>query len=307
MLKSVLAAACAIMWLTVSAQFPTGKNVLSFGGIESDDALITNSTSSNFAPFKLVGGLMFVDANFNGQSGTYILDTGAPGLILNNMVEVSESDASYIASGLTGSASIDEFTVDEFKILDIVKTDFVAYQMDLEHIEDEILHRFSGLIGSDIFEQSILVLDYQKQVWGTMGELATESIEVSVPFSMRDHFIIIDIKVGGEKYKMILDTGAEINILGTKTAEEIKKSKMKDVGTTNVQSASPDHQNTKSVRLQKFQIGKHTERNKEFSILPFDFINDGLDYHIDGLIGYPFFQDKKVALNFKTGTLHILK
>ncbi len=307
MLKSVLAAACAIMWLTVSAQNPTSKSVLSFGGIESDDAHITNSNSANFSPFKLVGGLMFVDANFNGESGTYILDTGAPGLILNNQVELEESESTYIASGLTGNASIDEFTVDEFKILDIVKKDFVAYQMDLAHIEDEILHRFSGLIGSDIFDQSILVLDYKDKEWGTVNSVDASDIATTIPFVMKDHFIIIDIIVAGETYNMILDTGAEINILDTDTSEEIKKSKMKSIGTTNIQSASRDHHSSQNVKLQKFQLGKHTEKNQEFSIMPFDFINEGLEYNIDGLVGYPFFEGKRVALDFKTGALHVFK
>ena len=239
-------------------------------------------------------------------SGPSQNENTAPGLILNNQFDLNV-ESSYIASGLTGNASIDEFTVDEFQILDIVKRDFVAYQMDLAHIEDEILHRFSGLIGSDIFDQSILVLDYQTQVWGTVGALDISKIETCIPFMMGDHFIIIDIKVAGDKYSMILDTGAEINILDLDTAEQIKKSKMKNIGTTNIQSASRDHQSTKSVKLQKFQLGKHSERNQEFSIMSFDFINEGLDYTIDGLIGYPFFEGKKIALDFHTGTLHVYK
>ena len=307
MLKSVLAAACALMWLSVYAQNPTSKSVLSFNGIAKEDIATSNILSARFSPFNLVGGLMFVDANFNGESGTYILDTGAPGLILNNQIEIEPSESSYIASGLTGNASIDEFTVDEFKILDIVKKDFLAYQMDLAHIEDEILHRFSGLIGSDIFDQSILVLDYKEQMWGTVNEVEPALIASSYPFLMQDHFIIISIQVGGDKYSMILDTGAEINILDTDTALQIKKSKMKKIGTTNVQSASREHQTTQSIKLHKFQMGKHTERNQEFSIMPFDFINDGLDFGIDGLIGFPFFDGKKLALDFKTGTLHVFK
>jgi len=307
MLKSVFVTACTILWLTVSAQIHTTKKVLSFRSIEAINDVPTDTKGTNFAPFKLVGGLMFVNGEFNGERETFILDTGAPGLILNQVLSEEKIDESYIASGLTGNASIGELTVKEFKVLDIVKSDFMAYQMDLEHIEDEILHRFSGLLGSDIFAQSTLLLDYNNQIWGTIESIDAKEVETVIPFKMKDHFIIVEIKVSGEKYNMILDTGAEINIISQEIASSIKKSRLKISGTTNIQSASRDHHSSDNVKLQRFQMGKHVEKNQEFAILPFDFINEGLDIKLDGLIGYPFFKDKKLVLDFKSGLLYLYK
>lgn len=307
MLKTVLAAACALCWLCASAQIPAAKNVLSFGHIESNDISINNLGTSNFDSFKLVGGLMFVNAKFNGKEGAFILDTGAPGLILNSKLDNKSENENYIASGLTGDASIEELTVDEFKILDIVKSDFTAYQMDLAHIEDEILHRFNGLIGSDLFSNATLVLDYKQELWGTVEHIEKQSISNVIPFRMTDHFIVVDIKISGVEYSMILDTGAEINILSLKSAEEIKKSKLKKAGTTNIQSASQDYQSSETRILHRFHMGNHVEKHQEFSILPFDFINEGVDVNLDGLIGFPFFEGKKVALDFATNLIYIYK
>jgi len=198
-------------------------------------------------------------------------------------------------------------TIDEFKILNIVKNNFQAYQMDLEHIEDEILHRFSGLVGADLFGNSILVLDYQNQEWGVVSEVDKSMVKSIIPFTKRDHFIVVDIKVAGKTYKMIMDTGAEINIFDWNTSRNIKKSRLKKSGSSSVQSASRDHQSTSNVRLQKFFMDNHVEKGLDFSVMPFDFINEGSSDKLDGLIGFPFFESKKIAFNFISGLMYIYK
>ena len=295
-----------LLWLSASAQI-SSKKVFSFGAIPSTDRTEAVISEDVLTPFKLVGGLTFVKGVQNGKKATYILDTGAPGLILNNKIDEKDIDDLYIASGLTGNASIGESLIEEFKILDITRQEFLAHQMDLEHIEDEILHRFAGLVGSDIFSQSILILDYENQLWGTASKSPKKRIDVSVPFTMQEHFIVIEIEIGGRALRMILDTGAEISILDGMSTLYLKKKALKDSGVTSIQSASSENTESKNVSVNKFSMGKHVERNHEFSILDFDFINEGLDQKLDGLIGYPFLEGKKIAIDFPARQIHIYK
>lgn len=304
--KSLLALACMLCWLVSSAQF-SSKKVFSFGAIPSVDKVGLVSNENVLTPFELVGGLAFVEGIHNGKRSTYILDTGAPGLILNSKLDEMQIGDLYIASGLTGNTSIGEYVVDEFKILNITKQGLLAHQMDLEHIEDEILHRFAGLVGSDIFDQSILILDYENKLWGTVSEAPIKRIDVSIPFTLQEHFIVIEIKIGGQDLRMILDTGAEISILDGKSTVYFKKKSLKDSGITSIQSASSENTETKNVSVNKFFMGKHVERNHEFSILDFDFINEGLSQKLDGLIGYPFLEGKKIAIDFPARKIHIYK
>ncbi len=304
--KSLLALACLLCWLNITAQI-TSKKVFSFGAIPSVDKPGLTSDDDELIPFKLVGGLTFVNGAHNGVASTYILDTGAPGLILNNKLDKTQLDDLYIASGLTGNTSIGEYIVDEFKILNITKQEFLAHQMDLEHIEDEILHRFSGLVGGDIFDQSILVLDYENQLWGIVKEIPKKEIDKSIPFTLEEHFIVVEIKIGKQNLRMILDTGAEISILDGLSASYLRERSLKDSGITSIQSASSDNTETKNVSVQKFIMDKHVERNHEFSILDFNFINEGLSEKLDGLIGFPFLEGKKVAIDFPSRQIHIYK
>ncbi len=304
--KSLLALACMVFWLSTAAQ-NFSKKVFSLGAIPSSIKSKAVVDVDAMTPFKLVGGLTFVEGMQNGQRATYILDTGAPGLILNNKLQEAESADHYIASGLTGNTSIGEYVVDEFRILNITKRGMPAHQMDLEHIEDEILHRFEGLVGSDIFNQSILILDYKNQLWGTASEAPRKRLDVSIPFTLQEHFIVMEISIGGRDLRMILDTGAEISIMDGMSSICLKAKLLKDSGFTSIQSASSENTESKNVVVSKFFMGKHVERNHEFSILDFDFINEGMSNKLDGLIGFPFLEGKKIAIDFPNRKIHIYK
>ena len=304
--KSFLAIACVLCWLSASAQF-SSKKVFSFGALSTSERIGVLVDADVLTPFKLVGGLAFVEGVHNGETSSYILDTGAPGLILNSKLDDAQLQDLYIASGLTGNTSIGEYVIDEFQILNITKQEFLAHQMDLEHIEDEILHRFSGLVGNDIFDQSILILDYKNQLWGTVQEVPSKRIDVSIPFALQEHFIVVEVEIGGRDLRMILDTGAEINILDGISSVYLKQKLLKDSGVTSIQSASSDSTESKNVNVSKFHVSKHVERNQEFSILDFDFINEGLTQKLDGLLGYPFLEGKKIAIDFPARQIHIYK
>lgn len=304
--KTVLAVACVLCWLLSSAQI-SSKKVFSFGGFPSTEHAMVKEKVNALTPFKLVGGLIFVEAMHDGHVSSYILDTGAPGLILNSKIDHIKKENIHVASGLTGNTRIGEYNINEFKILNITKRDFQAFQMDLEHIEDEILHRFSGLVGGDMFDNTILILDYQKQLWGTVNKIKSRKIACSIAFTQQEHFIIVEIELAGEKMRMILDTGAEISLLDEASMHQIRKSALKKAGSTSIQSASRDNRATQNVNAHKFHMQKHVEKHHEFSVLDFNFINEGLDEKINGLIGFPFFKDKKIGFDFPNGLIHIYK
>ena len=306
MSKTFLAAAYLLCWLSTSAQIEN-KQVFSLG-VMSPSEIEANVREDDFlADFKLVGGLIFVQGVHDGEEASYILDTGAPGLILNNKIDKENYDDAYIASGLTGNTSIAEFTIEEFKILNITKSDFRAYQMDLGHIEDEILHQFAGLVGGDLFDNTILLLDYPNRKWGTVKSLAPFKVKHSIPFTQEEHFIIVQVEIAGESMRMILDTGAEISILDLHASKLLRKSVLKDAGSTSIQSASRNNTSTNNVNVHKFKIQNLQVKNHEFSVLNFDFINEGLDKKLDGLIGFPFFEGKKIAFDFTSEMIYIIK
>ena len=65
------------------------------------------------APFEMVNGMAVVKATMDGVIGNFILDTGAPGLVINSTENSSTS--SYIATSVGGEVEIGELTVNHFR------------------------------------------------------------------------------------------------------------------------------------------------------------------------------------------------
>src|SRR6056297_198076 len=68
--------------------------------------LIEEETGANniVIPLKRAGNLILIDGKVDGQSGTLILDTGAPGLVLNSTYfRESKPAAKGQGQGITGS------------------------------------------------------------------------------------------------------------------------------------------------------------------------------------------------------------
>ncbi len=289
----------------------------SFAIMAQDDFAFLDATDSNsfsffskdktdevdLSTFQLVGGLVFVDAFMDGKKAKFILDTGSPGLIINQKPQ--DYSEQFIASGLTGNTSIGETTISEFKILNITKSNYQAYQMDLGHIENEILHKFNGLVGQDVFNNSILVLDYPNKKWGVSSELSLDESWYSISFELVEHFVVIEVIIDDKINRIVIDTGAEINLLDKKTYHSLNRNAILSSSELSIQGASLENVGSPCAVLDKIGIGTKSFSDQTFSIIDFSYINEGIENPFDGLLGYPFFEDKKVAIDFKRQLLHI--
>ena len=59
--------------------------------------------------FDLQAGLILVEAGLDGEKGLYVIDTGAPGLILNQKPERNEN---LNGRGITGAMEVEEIRVE---------------------------------------------------------------------------------------------------------------------------------------------------------------------------------------------------
>lgn len=259
--------------------------------------------SEGFENFDLVGGLVFVDALMDGEKTKFILDTGSPSLIINQKPQ--DFSEQFIASGLTGNASIGETTISEFKILSIIKSNYQAYQMDLGHIENEILHKFNGLVGQDVFKNSVLILNYNEKKWGVRNKFEADESWSKVNFELVEHFVIINLDIDDRNHRMVIDTGAEINLLDKKAYRALNKKVITSSSELSVQGASIENVGSPCAVLDKITLNEEKYFDQTFSIIDFSFINEGIDDPFDGLLGFPFFEDKEIAIDFKNQVLYL--
>lgn len=295
-----------LLLLTISslvAQEENSYTALSISTPENKSEPISFPSYNSFDSFQLVGGLVFVNGQIEGRNAKFILDTGSPGLILNKKPK-SHSDQ-YIAAGLTGNTSIGETIVSELKVLNITKSNFKAYQMDLGHIENEILHKFDGLLGGDVFSEGILFLDYKNKKWAVKKELDKSDNILEMSFELVEHFLVLTVEVDNKMRRFVMDTGAEINLMDEKVFRSLNKSMIKSSSELAIQGASQENIGSPCAVIDAIYLNDKKFSEQTFSIVDFAFINEGLDNPFDGLIGFPFFENKKIAFDFEKEKIYL--
>ena len=177
---------------------------------EADGSPYFNST---IVPFKMIEGMMLVEATMNNQLGNYIIDTGAPTLIVNGQPTQSTTQGRGISQGLVTS----EMKVQAFEWSGIEKENLFAFQVDISHLEAVSGEAIAGIIGYDILKEVELLVDYSTQSIQLSSANGNKGYQqkpiATIPFVMQGHLPVIKVKIGNKKLRLALDTASESNIL----------------------------------------------------------------------------------------------
>ncbi len=146
------------------------------------------------------------------------------------------------------------------------------------------------------------------QVWSTNEFYTSVPDDVNiVSFRLVGHKPIIDIKSGGRKWKFLLDTGAALNAISPKFAEENFLSE--PGGTTATVGVDKAKRDLKIAEMPPFWIGSSFFVNKkavllqDLDMLVFSIVGEDLD----GVIGFNSLKSYKLVLNYKDRHLLLLK
>ena len=96
--------------------------------------------------FDLVGGLIFLDAKLDGQSQSFILDTGSPHLILNSSLSEKKNKKGFEINGIGGKKKVKRLYKVNFAWQGIKLKREVSYALDLGNIARIKKREFAGLI-----------------------------------------------------------------------------------------------------------------------------------------------------------------
>lgn len=286
------------------------------------DYIVPSETQSGIIPFTLAGNLIIIQANVDTVSGNFILDTGAPGLILNltyfrnyKASNHMDEDGGGITGGTVGGSST---IVKKLNFGNFSYAQVNADRVSLGHIENAKGIKILGLLGSGLFKRFELMIDYENEVihfhrMSKQGKAGNGGFYIDqknafqvIPMLFRDGKIIIRLSVKGKKLNFILDTGAESNVLDSRLSKEIFNEVIMDRKITLVGSGS------KKVdawygRLKELEIAPVKLLNMEVLITSMEYMSKSFDRNIDGMLGFPFLSKQKIGINFLTNELYIWK
>lgn len=286
------------------------------------DPIITTDSSSCIIPFTRAGNLILIAARVDSVMGNFILDTGAPNLVLNityfrDYPVTASSDQEQ--SGISGSASprlqteINQLTLGPVKYKK-VEADLI----NLGHIENNKGVKILGLLGLQLFRQFEMIIDYEKSVIllhliskkeskTYQHELLSDtSLYSTVPFDITDNKIITKLEIAGKKLRFIIDCGAETNLLDSRLPDKIfenviigRRVKLTGANDKKIEALYGD--------LNNMKIG-----NQDIGTLPVLITNlekSCLSYIscTDGILGFDFLSLHKIGFNFVNRKMYIWK
>ncbi len=287
----------------------TIKFSLLFSLLLAASTVIANTT----IPFQLIGKLIIIELEINGKSGNYILDTGTSDIVLNSQYfSVQGATKMGEAIGISGQPIVVYRHIVNLQIADHHWKKVQAKVLPLAHLSDLKGLPIMGLIGSYIFLDYQLVLDFEQRqltmikVAGKEKELPyvdPRPADVLLPFKWKTVMPTIEIFVGGYRLDFGLDTGAEVNILSADHAKTLGD----QLVTSHNKNLTGVHHRArlvKSVILKDLVLGQFFCPNLNVVLMPMQKFNfDGNGKPIDGVIGSDFLLHFKAAINFKTRTI----
>ncbi len=298
----------AICFVLLSARYvePETKPLLSF-----DDPTPQGIFERLVIPLKRVNNLFLIEARIDTLEGNFILDTGAPKLVLNKTYfrnyKLSPGTSSYGISG--GGEQVFRQKIDSLIIQDLFFTELDADVVNLGHIEDAKGVKILGLLGANLFLDMEIEIDllnselilYKIDKEGERiykGDTITLIADIKIPVETDNNLLFINIIVEEKKLRFCLDTGAEINVLSNTVSNKV----LKHFALTS--RASLGGSGSKSVdvlngKLDVLTVGTDTLKNMPFVLTGLTYLQVVYDTTIDGILGYQFLAKGRIVINSK--------
>lgn len=267
-------------------------------------------------PIKRAGNLILVEARVDGILGYFILDTGAPYLVLNQTyfrnfklernLEVSD------LNGLAGPRQVS--SVQKLEIRDLYYEDVLADVFDLSAIENKRGVKILGLLGVNLWLELELEFDLKASVLGVYnlnrkGQRLMADEDGLAPavyhfdYLMRNNVILLKSKLQEQRLMLCFDTGAETVVLNNKLKKEayqnVEITKRKALVAAGGQGLEVLYGN-----LSNLNVGCPILKSQVI-IANLAAIGKSYGIEIDGIIGYDLLRQGKLSINFKNKTITI--
>lgn len=261
-------------------------------------------------PFRLVGHLIVIRGQVNGQSGSLILDTGAEGLVLNSShIRQGIRPDHLVATGMTGMADrLGTYQPDSVLLSDMIFRRVTADVVDLSHLESTRQIPILGLIGYRLLAEYEVFIDfYLQQITLTrldeqgfrLDSLAIlETPSDSLAVRRKGHILILEGYVKDHRLTFGLDTGAEVNMIDRRVKrrvfdhfELIKRVRLHGAGHRTVE--------VMAGRLFRVRLGHIYCPPMNTLLTSLDEFSKSFGTNIDGVLGYEFLVDRRVAINYQ--------
>jgi hypothetical protein len=309
---------CIVFSFTANAADSTAIQKLNSFSINS----LPVDSLSCIIPFNRVGNLIVVKAKADTIEGNFILDTGAPGLVLNltyfrhyPIDRHHDAEQRTIAGSTNG---VQQTTIKEFSLgaLQYFRTE--ADLTNLGQIENAKGIKVLGLLGIELFKQCEMIIDFEKSViylhrisrkeasTYNHESLRDTSLYRILPIDLKNNLIITTTEIAGKKLKLAIDCASESNILDSRLPNKVFEN---ITITRRVKLMGPDDKKIDAFygNLGTIKMGNLDVTNLPVTITNLEYTCFSFGGCVDGVLGFDFLSMHKVGFNFVNRKMYIWK
>lgn len=267
-------------------------------------------------PFRIIGKMIVVQGQIDGQVGNIVIDTGIPNMIINHRffnlnrypVEHSPGYKALIGDNGHSKRIVVRLRINEFAVTTGVEV------INLHAIERQKRTNILGMIGIDLFRNYEFEIDYHAEEIhlyrldrrGQRKRQEPQALPLEVlSFDYYQHLPCITTYLNGIPLRLGLDTGAEKSLLATSIFEQ-RKSQFHHLHSQKVMDL-----HGRSVDATAAQMDGLEAAGLKISAIPVVFIPFDARYgnlnvkEIQGLLGHDFLRHFRLAINFKKQKIYL--
>ncbi len=304
---------CTMMILaTTTTQAKTGHSHPSHQAAPPAETSSVNFIQTSFELGGDPDGILFIDVRLNGENERFVLDTGAPALILNaaHFVDRAQADQGS-ASGVSGPIEMSSITIESLDWHGIQKQNTEVIGVDLSHLETATKSELVGLIGFNTVKDFELLIDYPARQL-TLFRPGASNLHrnvrplAEVPFVLEAHIPVVDVVIGGKSFRLGLDTGAAVNLLDPTAFDQLDESTDYTVhGEDVLHGADKNAKSVQVFNVKGMQVAGTKLEDMRTTVADISHLNNGYGLEVDGLVGYPFLSQQRMSINFADQKLYL--
>lgn len=266
-------------------------------------------------PLKRAGNLFLIEARVDSIVGNFILDFGAPYLVLNKTYfRHYPTKGGARASGVGGAAvRVERTHVERLELEILYFENLPADLADLGGIENRRGVKILGLLGLDLFLDLAVTIDplqdalTLQRLDGEGNPLDPDGLDhrapqMQTPIKVRDNSIFLTGRVGGKKVQFMLDTGAEMNVLDNDNPSKVLDA-MRIERRIPLHGSAGGRTEALAGTLPELVLGGRIFPGGKTIITDLDRLGKAVSGGVQGMLGYAFLSQGVVRLNFQRRTL----
>lgn len=281
-----------------------------------------SDSASCIIPFNRIGNLIVIQAKADTLEGNFVLDTGAPGLVLNLTyfrdypVEAKHNEEETSIAGRGGGTQQTSVRELSFGVMRFYRT--TADLTNLGNIENAKGIKLLGLLGLDLFSQCELIVDFEKSrlLLHRIGRkeastyqhecLTDVSLYHTLPIEMANGRMTTTTEAAGKKLKLVIDCAAESTILDSRLPDKVISTV---TITGRIRLTAPGNRTADALygNLAALQIAGQKIENLPVVILNLQYTCFSDDICVNGVLGVDFLSQHRIGFNFVKRKMYLWK